>query len=64
MDLVIVVVILQVADDMLPVGRQDITGGSLEALVYLVDVSVGVRFGPDRELTLAQVPVYSSATGA
>jgi hypothetical protein len=40
-DLVVVVVSLQVADDMLPVGRQDITRGSLEALVDLINVSIG-----------------------
>lgn len=29
---------------MLPVGRQDITRGSLKALVYLVLVSTGARY--------------------
>lgn len=51
---------------MLPVGRQDITRGSLKALVYLVlgEYRSSICVWSSQELTLAQVPVYSSATGA
>lgn len=63
---VVVVVCLEVVDDVLPVSRQDIASCALQTLVHLNCVSVMVMV-PDssgERLTLAQVPVYSSATGA
>lgn len=58
------VVGLEVVDDMLPVGRQDIPGRPLQALVDLIYVNGKTVCGTAHALTLAQVPVYNSATGA
>lgn len=68
MNLIVMIIIFQVGNDMLPISRQDITSSPLKTLVYLLrkahkSISHNT-IQTQKKLTLAQVPVYNSATGA
>jgi hypothetical protein len=63
--LVVVGVGLQVTDDLLPVGCEDVFVRAVQALVDLERwVSLALIPSTGRMHTFAHAPVYSSATGA